>query len=192
MEVALQPVLLQLVGDGKFEIHPFQCKDDLLKNLPNRLRSYSHWLPPHWAVLVLVDRDDDHCQTLKQPMEATAETAGLVSKTRAGQGNPFQVVNRIVVEELEAWFFGDWRAVQAAYPRVPATIPARAKFRNPDAILGTWEALERILKQAGYFKTGLRKMECARTVAQQMDPARNTSDSFLAFVDAVNAAIAWV
>ena len=46
---------------------------------------------------------------------------------------------------------------------------------------GTWEALERVLRKASYFKTGLRKMECARQVAQHMDPARNASRSFQAF-----------
>ncbi len=64
--------------------------------------------------------------------------------------------------------------------------------RDPDAILGgTWEALERVLKRGGYFKTGLRKMECARMVAQQMVPARNTSTSFQAFNSAVTDAAAW-
>lgn len=64
-----------------------------------------------------------------------AVAAGLQSKC-APQGQVFQVVNRIAVEELEAWFFGDWSALQAAYPRVPATIPQKARFRDPDAIVG--------------------------------------------------------
>ncbi|WP_231636395.1 DUF4276 family protein [Burkholderia sp. MSHR3999] len=80
-------------------------------------------------------------------------------------------------------------AVQAAYPRVPANLPQKAPFRDPDAILGgTWEALERVLKLAGYFSTGLRKLELARSVASHMDPAQNKSRSFQAFVDAVEAA----
>ena len=193
MEVALEQLLPKLMNDADYEIRRFQCKDDLLKNLPDRLRAYSSWLPPTWAILVLVDRDDDDCHRLKQTLENMAAAAGLVSKTTAGNGNPFQVANRIAIEELEAWFFGDWLAVQAAYPRVPATIPQKTGFRDPDAILGgTWEALERILKKSGYFKSGLRKMECARTVAQHMEPARNTSKSFQTFSGAVSAAVAWV
>ncbi len=193
MEVALEQLLPKLMNDVVYEIRRFQCKDDLLKNLPDRLRAYSSWLPPTWAILVLVDRDDDDCHRLKQTLENMAATAGLVSKTNAGNGNPFQVANRIAIEELEAWFFGDWPAVQAAYPRVPVTIPQKAGFRDPDAILGgTWEALERVLKKSGYFKSGLRKMECARTVAQHMEPVRNTSESFQAFCGAVSAAVAWV
>ena len=34
------------------------------------------------------------------------------------------------------------------------------------------------MKAAGYFTTGLRKIEAARTVAAHMDPSRNTSPSF--------------
>ena len=189
MEATLELLLPKLMNDVDFEIRRFQCKDDLLKNLPDRLRGYSTWLPDDWAILVLVDRDDDDCTVLKQTLEDMAERAGLLTKTRAGNGNRFQVVNRIAIEELEAWFFGDWAAVQAAYPRVPATIPQKAAYRDSDGVLGgTWEALERILKRSGYFKTGLRKMECARSVAQQMEPHRNTSHSFRAFVGAVSAA----
>lgn len=50
---------------------------------------------------------------------------------------------------------------------------------------GTHEALARILRQAGYFTTGLRKIEAARTIAAHMVPARNTSRSFCALRDAL-------
>jgi Domain of unknown function (DUF4276) len=192
MEVALDHLLPKMLIDAQFEIRRFQCKDDLLKNLPARLRGYRNWLPDNWAILVLVDRDDDNCLALKQDLERVAAAAGLVSKTIAG-GGTFQVANRIAIEELEAWYFGDWAAVQAAFPRVPSTLPNRAGFRDPDAVSGgTWEALERVLKRAGYFKTGLRKVECARLVGQNMDPAKNSSRSFQAFSDAVASAAAWV
>ncbi|HUW30965.1 MAG TPA: DUF4276 family protein, partial [Planctomycetota bacterium] len=87
---------------------------------------------------------------------------------------------RLAIEELEAWYFGDWEAVRAAYPRLPGTIPAR--YRDPDAVKGgTWEALERLMQKAGYFRGGLRKIELAGMVAPNMDPARNASSSFKAF-----------
>ena len=54
---------------------------------------------------------------------------------------------------------------------------------GPDAIAGgTWEAFERVLRQAGYFGGGLPKIEVAREMAKHMDPARNTSASFGQFV----------
>ncbi len=159
MEAALEHLLPKLLGDIEFQIIRFQCKDDLLKNAPARLKGYAAWLPENWRILVLVDRDDDDCLVLKAEMENMAAAAGLLTKTAVRHGQCFQVVNRIAIEELEAWFIGDWLAVQTAYPRVPATLPQKAGFRDPDAVAGgTWEALERVLKKAGYFGAGLRKV----------------------------------
>jgi hypothetical protein len=68
---------------------------------------------------------------------------------------------------LEAWYFGDWAAVVTAYPRVSISTHNRAAYRVPDAIAGgTWEAFERITKQAGYFQTGLPKPEVAQQIAR--------------------------
>jgi hypothetical protein len=107
--------------------------------------------------------------------------------TRPGVAG-FQVINRIAIEELEAWFFGDWPAMCAAYPKLDASVPKRAGLRDPDAIKGgTWEALERELNRKGYFESGLRKLELARTVAPLMEPHRNRSDSFASFRDALSA-----
>ena len=86
-----------------------------------------------------------------------------------------------MIEELEAWYFGDWQAVRRAFPRVSPTVPDRRGYRDPDAIAGTWEAFERILQRHGYFRGGLRKTEAARVIAAHMDPARNRSKSFAVF-----------
>lgn len=191
MEVALEQLLPKILAnvDVEFQIIRFQCKDDLLKKAPTRLKGYASWLPDSHRILILVDRDDDDCGMLKAQLEDMAATAGLVTKSAAAHGQRFQVVNRIVIEELEAWFFGDWQAVQNAYPHVPATIPKKAAFRDPDAIAGgTWEAMARVLKRAGYFQTGLLKLELARSVATHMDPARNSSRSFQIFMAAIMAA----
>lgn len=178
MEAALRELLPKILTGVTFHIYPFQGKADLLQRLPDRFRGYANWLPKNWRVIVIVDRDDDDCRKLKQQLEQMATEAGLVTKTRAGN-KPYTVINRLAIEELEAWYLGDWDAVKAAYPRVSVKIPQQAKYREPDAIAGgTWEAFERILKKAGYFKTGLRKIEAARTVASFMDPTRNRSRSF--------------
>jgi hypothetical protein len=190
MEAALEILLPKMLGEVEFQIIRFQCKDDLLKQLPNQLRGYQAWLPENWAIIVLLDRDDDDCIVLKQELENIAANAGLVTKTHAGTGNRFRVANRIAIEELEAWYFGDWNAVHLAYPRVSITVHQKAAFRNPDTIRGgTWEAFERELKKSGYFKTGLRKCECARTIAPYMNIKQNSSKSFQVFCDAINAAI---
>lgn len=178
MEAALRAFLPGVLGEVGFEVYPFQGKGDLLQELPKRLRGYAAWLPPSWRIVVVVDRDDDDCEQLKRELDDMARDAGLTVRGGSGQA-PWQVVNRLAIEELEAWFFGDWAAVRAAYPRVPATIPSKQPYRAPDDIRGgTWEALERVLQGAGYFASGLRKIEAAREIAARMEPSRNRSPSF--------------
>lgn len=186
MEVFLRSLLPRMLPDHiSFDIHPYQCKDDLLCKLPNRLKGYAAWLPATSLIVVIVDRDDDDCSDLKQEMEMMAEKAGLSTRSNRNNGH-WKVVNRIAIEELEAWYFGDWVAVCEAYPRTNATIIRKEGFRDPDSISGgTWEAFERVLKKSGYFKNGLRKMDAARRVGERVDPRRNRSRSFQVFRDAL-------
>ncbi len=183
MEAALRLLLPKIIGELSFEIYVHQCKEDLLIRLPERLRGYSRWIPPDWRIVVLVDRDDDDCRRLKERLEQMAATAGFKTKSTALEGR-WTVVNRLAIEELEAWYFGDWPAVRSAYPRVSPHIPNKAKHRDPDAIKGgTWETFEHVLKKAGYFKSGMRKIEAARRIAGHMDAERNQSRSFQVFRD---------
>ena len=147
-EAALQELLPQIIGDtATFSIHPFQGKPDLMAKLSGRLRGYSHWLPVDWRIVVLVDTDEEDCQELKAQLEQAAQMADLATKSATLPGMSFQVLNRLAIEELEAWFFGDPEALHTAYPRVPSTLTKRALYRDPDAIRGgTWEALERVLQ----------------------------------------------
>lgn len=186
VEAFLGILLPRLFSDEHtFVIHAFQGKSDLLKKLGARLRGYRHWLPPNGRIVVMVDRDDEDCHVLKQKLEEIADSSDLRTRSQTG-GASWQVVNRIVIEELEAWYFGDWEAVRHVYPGISKTIPQQAKYRNPDAISGgTWEAFERILQKGGYFKTGLRKIEVAQAIAEHLDPVRNESHSFAKFRDAV-------
>jgi hypothetical protein len=179
MEAFLRVLLPSVLPEETtFVLHTYQGKYDLIRKLPSRLRGYSNWLPSTQRVLVLVDRDDDDAEQLKALLESIAEVAGLTTKT-AASGGSWQAANRIAIEELEAWYFGDWAAVQAAYPRVNSSIPNKAAFRDSDRIAGgTWEAFERVLQAAGYFKEGLRKVEAAQEIAAHFDVSRCTSGSF--------------
>lgn len=187
------PLRRMLTADVSFKIHPFRGKDQLLKELPKRLWAYARWIPENYRIVVLIDRDSDDCRAVKECLEAEAAKAGLRTKSRTGDagGQGWQIVNRVAVEELEAWYFGDWEAVRAAYPRVSANIPRQRPYRDPDAVRGgTWEAFERIMKKHGYFKQGLSKIEAARAIAPHIDPARNQSRSFACFRDAIREAVA--
>jgi hypothetical protein len=180
LEALLRELLPSLVGSMTYELHQFGGKQRLLERLGDRLSGYSKWLPSDTRIIVVVDRDDDDCLELKDQLNRLTASSGL--RGRAAK-QTWQVAHRIAVEELEAWFFGDWQAVCEAFPGVPEGIHRKAKFRKPDEIQGgTWEALERILQGAGYFKGGLAKIELARSVGPKLSPTRNTSVSFQSFV----------
>ena len=182
-EALLEGLLPRMLPvETTWKLHGFQGKDDLLKNLASRLKGYKHWLPADWRIAVLIDEDRENCHVLKSKLEAAAKVAELPTRSSVKRGARFSVLNRIAIEELEAWFFGDPEALAAAYPGVPPTLGAKAKYRQPDAITGgTWEALERVLQRAGHFVGGLAKIELAREMGLRMQPEKNTSRSFQAF-----------
>ena len=161
-------------------------KHDLLRKLPVRLKGYRRWIPDDWRIVVLIDEDRADCRKLKAGLEEAAHNAGFVTKSSALTEGNFQVVNRLAIEELEAWFFGDITALQTAYPRVSRNLQDQARYLNPDAITGgTHEALRRVLND--YYPQWLPKITVARKIAQHMDPCRNRSRSFQVFVEGLKA-----
>lgn len=183
VEAALQHLIPKICGnDVTHRCIVHQCKHDLLKKLPEKLRAYRKWLPEDYRIVVLIDADREDCVLLKQKLEKIAISAGFTTKTSARSKAQFQVLNRLAVEELEAWFFGDIDALRAAYQGISETLANQRNYRDPDAIAGgTWEALERELKKAGYFREGLQKIKLAREVSRYMEPERNRSKSFQVF-----------
>lgn len=189
MEVALRHLLPAVVRDrATYSIINYRSKERLLRTLPQRLRAYFERVAREdLRILVLVDRDDDDCLELKGRLERFAQQAGLRTKTTAGAGS-FHVVNRIVVEELEAWFFGDVEALRAIYPKIPASLVRNASYRDPDNVRGgTWEALHRLLKKHGYLGEVFPKKMIAEEIAAKMNPERNRSRSFRCFVEGVES-----
>lgn len=176
MEAALLALVPKMVPDYSFDLHPHRGKPDLLGKLEGRLRGYARWNVPDVRVVVVIDRDAADCHVLKQSLLAVCDTAGMPA------------LCRIAIEELEAWFLGDLPALCSAYPGVPPTLGARAGFRDPDAVQGgTWEALERILRRAGHYPTGMPKVEVATRVAERMNVERNASRSFQVLRDGLRA-----
>ncbi len=185
MEALLSSLLPRLVPGLSVAIRRFQGKHDLLSKLPQRMQGYRKTLQPGSRIIVVVDRDNDDCHKLKRDLEGDAAAAGLRTRTAVGTSD-WEVANRIAVEELEAWYFGDWSAVRAAYPLLSESVPRKSRYRDPENIRGgTWEAFERVLQGRGYFKSGLRKVEAATEIAQHLSLQGNRCLSFEHFVAAV-------
>jgi hypothetical protein len=193
MANALGILLPRLVGkrvvDWKIVDHG--SKHRLLKDLPSRFAGYAGRLAREdIRVLVIIDRDDDDCRHLKAKLEKIAADAGLSTKSAPDAKGGFRVVNRLVIEELEAWFLGDVPALCTAYPGVPMSLSRKKGFHQPDAISGgTWEKLLQVLQRAGHYRARERlpKNEVARRVAACMEPGRNCSPSFQHFLSGLEA-----
>jgi hypothetical protein len=189
MEAALHGLLPRLVDErATWSVAVYRNKQRLLRELPKRLPAYGRRLrdEPHLRIVVLVDQDQDDCLILKRRLEDAAQDAGLISKSRAGDG-AFNVLNRIVVSELESWLLGDVEALRACFPRLPATLDRRKDLRDPDSIAAAWEALHRILRRAGERGEVYPKIETARRVALCLLPERNRSRSFRHFCAGLEA-----
>jgi len=188
-EPSAEAALLELVPnilakyDFEYDIFTFQGKSNLLKKLPDRLKAYRHHPSDDIRIIVLIDKDSENCSQLKNRLEAIAHEVGLTTKTSSP--NSFQVINRIIIEELEAWFFGDIEAIVAAYPKINPNLGSQSGYRIPDAIKGgTWERLEAILKEH-YHPGGLEKIRAAQEISKHMNPSLNRSKSFQVFRDAL-------
>jgi hypothetical protein len=189
-EAAISALVPKILGQGfSFNVYAYQGKHDLLRKLPSRLRGFRSWLPETAGIVVLIDADEQDCEEQKTALENAARLAGFLTR-RSADGRRFQVLNRLAVEELEAWFFGDIDALREAYPGIPASLGERASYRHPDAIRGgTWEALERELQRVGHHREGLAKIRAAREVSVCMEPLRNRSPSFRAFREGLLALV---
>lgn len=189
-EEALKHIVPKIVrGRATFRVIDYGSKPKLLKNLPDRLKAYAARIDrgEDLKLLVLIDRDDDDCRELKARLERMAMEAGLRTKSASGLRGSFVIVNRLAIEELEAWFIGDGDALRAAFPRV-RSFERKATFRDPDAVRGgTWEALHRLLKRHGIYPGVYPKIDAARRIAPHMNVSANRSISFRAFHEGLEA-----
>lgn len=181
---ALRVLVPKIVPSASCSFHPYQGKYDLLKKIPNQLKGYSRLNKKNWKYIVLIDKDQDDCLELKRRINKIAEKYNFIAHSDLSN-EYYNFLCRIAVEELEAWFFGDLKAISTAYPRVHyQDLLQNPKLRDPDKIEGgTWEELFRILKQTGYYRRGLPKVKTAVRIANHMSPDVNRSRSFQVFRD---------
>lgn len=151
--IALETLVPRIAPGVTFELHVYRGIEDLFAKLPARLRglarTYAHTAA--WAAVVLVDEDRVDCEARKAVLDAAAAGAGLVTRTRWREEGleRYHVVNRLAVEEIEAWFLGDPAAMQASHRLRDAGYAGRERYRNPDAVAGgTWEALYDLLYES--------------------------------------------
>lgn len=165
MKVLLEGLLPRLFPGLDFLLVPHEGKSDLEKSIPRKLKA---WKDPKVRFVVVRDNDGGDCVGLKARLRALCQQAG----------RPDTLV-RIVCQELEAWYLGEPEALAEAYgnPKL-AKLAAKAKFREPDALVKPSVELERLVPE-------FQKLAGARLLGARLTRARNRSASFHCFVSGV-------
>lgn len=175
-----------LVRGSQFQVHPHRGKGvlptdpnakpsvtdrTLLGTLPAKLRGFAgtgHSL----CVVVLLDQDNDDCSELLRRLELML---GGLSK------RPDKVLFRIAMEEIEAWFIADRKAVKAAYPA--ASFQGVPKS-NPDLIADPSDVLAKCLGEP-LPCTGQMKAVWAENIAPRLNLRSPQSPSLGKFIEGI-------
>jgi len=153
------------------------AKRVLLDQLPRVLAGYAN-NPNIDAIVVIVDTDNQDCKIF---LDELINIAKIKSPNK-------QVLFRLAIEEIEAWYLGDTKAIQAAYPKTKQDVLKRYK---QDSVCGTWETLadavypggSKSLKQSGGSAPGTLKHEWADKIGSKLNIKDNQSPSFCKFRD---------
>jgi hypothetical protein len=98
------------------------------------------------------------------------------------------------IEEGEAWFLGDIKAIKKAYPKLKEGF--LSSYKN-DSICRTWEKLadaiydggSQKLQREGHQAIGTKKSEWAEKITPNMNIQENNSPSFCYFRDKIKSLI---
>lgn len=153
----------------------------LLENLPKLLKGYGKafktYPTDHFSVVILVCDLDDKC-----PKAFREELLNILNSCKPQPKTEFC----FAIEEGEAWFLGDLKAIKIAYPKAKDSV--FATYVN-DSICGTWEKLadaiytggsQQLIKK-GWQAIGAEKHKWATEIPPFMDVTINKSQSFCYF-----------
>ena len=159
----------------------------LLTNLPKLLKGYGRTFqgygPDYRAAVILVcDLDDKNLKAFLTELNSILNACHPKPETHFC----------IAIEEGEAWFLGDVRAVRSAYPGADDSV--LDAYVN-DSICGTWETLAeavypggaRALSKKGWQTVGAEKARWAQDISPQMDTEKNASPRFCFFRDRIRS-----
>jgi hypothetical protein len=185
---AMKELIPKLLGESiTFKVHPYKGlghiprdlkpKTDasrriLLDQLPKILNGYNS--SNYSGIIVIIcDLDNKDEEEFFNELKKVAEACEV----------RFQIILGIAVEEFEAWYLGDLKAIRLAYPLAKDNI--LNSYKN-DAICGTWEVLAdalyrggcKALSKKGWKEVGRQKSIWAEKISPHMNVDENASPSF--------------
>lgn len=164
----------------------------LLNDLPKRLKAFNAYLLHKEDACLFIILDND----TRNPLEFRKKLENIACRESIKIDHVFC----IAIEEMEAWLLGDYKAIQAAYPKMHDRIASKHSNYAQDSICGTWEFLADILTRGGIgqfkkqnptvFDIGKCKSEWAENIGQYFDIRQNTSPSFQFFISNLDKRLA--
>ena len=130
------------------------------------------------AVVIVCDSDRRNCK------DFLAELNAVLQRCNPAPNALF----RLAIEEMEAWFLGDRKALFNAYPRAREDV---LKRYSQDSVCDTWELLAdavhpgglKEIKKTGFWLSGQLKHDWAEKIGPEMNVEDNQSPSFGKFRD---------
>jgi hypothetical protein len=161
----------------------------LLDILPKALKGYGETFKGYpvsypASVIVVCDLDKKCLKSFRQELLNVLNSCDPKPETRFC----------IAIEEGEAWFMGDLKAIKRAYPGSKDSV--LGSYVN-DGICGTWEKLadaiypggSATLSAKGRQGIGAEKSKWGKEISKHMDVMNNSSPSFCYFRDKLQALI---
>ncbi len=141
----------------------FQGKSDLEKRVERHLRA---WQQPAYFI-VLRDQDNGDCGQIKTKLQAKCIAAGKP-----------QTLIRIACHELESWYLGDLKAVEAGLDLSNiAKSQNKKKYRFPDNLSNAAQELSQLTK--GKYQ----KVSGSRAIGPHLRVSGNRSRGFSVFCE---------
>ena len=170
--IVVETLLQRMLPDRGVIVVPHRGRSDLRASVPRKLAAWKH--PPDVPFLILHDNDRSICMDLKKELIALLPPNAR-NRTRI----------RIVMQELESWYLGDFPALCAAglmSQKKARDLERSAKFRDPDAVAHPKSEFFKLHDDVG-------QIALARRIAPHLDPRNNRSRSFQLFVRTIDALI---
>ena len=170
---ALLEQIFPLLISPESQVRPrfivFEGKQDLEKQLPNKLRGYVN---PRARFIVMRDQDKADCRKAKRSLAALCTQAGRP-----------QTTVRIACRELEAFYLGDLKAVGLGLDISGLDGKQnKAKFRDPDRLVCPSRELEKLTSNRYHKVAG------SRAIASHLNLQAPRSRSFHHLIQAIRRA----
>lgn len=166
--VFLEALLPRIIDTTQWDIIylVFDGKQDLMKNLPRRLRT---WQNPQAKFVIIRDQDSEDCRLLKQ----------RILDICLQNGKPDALI-RIVCHELETFYLGDLQAVALGLNRNGLEKSQyKSAYKSPDKLVNAKQILKK-LTQGAY-----REVSGSRAISAHLNIHSNCSVSFNQLVSGI-------